>query len=40
MWLEGDKKRLAKLVHVNGNLLIVVYCGDLPDLTAVVMRGG
>jgi hypothetical protein len=43
MWLEGDKRRHIKLVHDHGNLvnpLIVVYCGDFPGMTVVVIRGG
>jgi hypothetical protein len=40
MWLEGDKRRLTKLIHDHGNPLTMVYCGDFPGMTVLVKGGG
>jgi hypothetical protein len=36
----GDQRRLTKPIHDHGNPLILVYCGDLPGTTVVVVRVG
>jgi hypothetical protein len=36
----GNLRRLTEPIHDHGNPLIIVYCGDLPGTTVMVMRGG